>query len=239
MRTRMLGLVFAVCMVVMVSSVHAVGLLTSIFMFETGSYYRVFINDTEPLKLDVVGFHQYGKTWYLFFRHNELDVPPYDNLSISVQCNGETSPTLFPTDFYSEWNSAGELTLSFDFYEKNVAIPYNSHLIYGDISSCIVSVDSILFDNNSAYDYIDVETIPLISILENYDCSGVESSSITIADSMSSFFGWMGDIWTISWYVYSMGLAIFAVFGIPMFVFLAIRYAIYKILGYKVVERRV
>jgi len=239
MKVKLFGLAFTVCMMVMVSSVQSVGLLTSIFMFESGSYQHLFLGDSEPLNVDVVGFHQYGKTWYLFFRHNEGDIPPYDNISISVQCNGETSPIVFPTDFYDEWNTTGELTLSFDFYESNVAIPYNSHLIYGDVSSCEISASSIYFDNNSAYDYIEVETIPLISILENYDCSRVESTTINIAGSMSSFFGWMGDIWTISWYVYSMALIIFAVFGIPMFVFLAIRYAIYKILGYKVVERRV
>jgi hypothetical protein len=239
MKMKLFGLAFAVCMMVMVSSSQSVGLLTSILLFESASHQYLILGDMEPMNLDVVSFHQYGKTWYLFFRHNELDVPPYDNISISVKCNGEMSPTVFPTDFYSEWNSVGELTLSFDFHDSNVAIPYNSHLIYGDMSSCELYASSISYDNNSAYDFMDVETIPLISILENYDCNMVESSSINIAGSMTFFFGWMGDIWTISWYVYSMALIVFAVFGIPIFVFTVLRYVIYKITGTKFVERRV
>jgi ABC-type multidrug transport system fused ATPase/permease subunit len=238
MKMRMLGLAFAVCMLVMVSSAQSVSILTSIFMFESGSNQRLFLNDTEPMNLDAVVFHQYAKTWYLFFRHNDADVLPYDNISISVECNGATSPVVFPTDFYGEWNSVGELTLSFDFYENSLAIPYNSHLIYGDLSSCELFADSISFDNNSAYDYIEVETIPLVSVLENYDCSRVESTTINLATSMTFFFGVMGDMWTISWYVYSMALIIFAVFGIPMFVFIILRYAIFKITGVKLVERR-
>lgn len=236
------ALLIIALMLAMIPSVQgAVNPLVTLFSFESAWNGFVVLNHAEPEKPYVYAYHQYSDTWYLYLKANPHDDPPYDNITVSLQCNGDSTPTVFPTTFYQEWNDTGELVFSFPYGEEQVAITYNDHILYGDVAWCEIFMTShggSFINNSLSYNYIETKMIPLISSFEDLDCSNVDSSTIGIATGLTSLVTYNSDLWSIAWLLYSIMLVIFAVFGIPMMVFMGIRYLLWRITGHKMIERR-
>lgn len=231
-----------VLMLLVIPSAQAVvNPLVTVFAFESAWSGYVVLNHAESEKPYIYSYHQYSDTWYLYIKSNPHDDPPYDNLTISVQCNDASSPTVFPTTFYQDWNDTGELVFSFPYGEDQIAITYNDHIIYGDVGWCDLSVTShggSFINNSLSYNYLEMKMIPLISSFEDLDCSNVDSATVGIATGLTSLVTYNADLWEIAWLFYSIMILILATFGVPILLFMAIRFAIYRITGHKILERR-
>jgi hypothetical protein len=215
----------------------AISPLAPLFTFEMSVQGEVWL-DGNATEIELVTLHESSSSWLLYLRRNSADVYPYDNISISISCNDASSPTTFYSTDYTDWVNNGSIAVNFNFQDESYDIYYNEIDFTGKQSDCEISADSVAFYNNSAYNTIDVEMIPYLGVLEFISCTGVDSAQIGIADEMNSMTTMMADIWDIAWIVYSIGIVVVGVFGIPILVFMLIRWAIYKLSGIKLIERK-
>jgi hypothetical protein len=93
-------------------------------------------------------------------------------------------------------------------------------------------------NNSYVYDYIDAEMIPYLSTFEFVACDDVVTTETSILGEIEMIVGMMSDFWTLLWLVYSIFIVVVAVFMIPIFIFILLRWSIYRLTGYKLVERK-
>jgi hypothetical protein len=209
------------------------------FGFQMAVAKNLYINDT-PFDLGLMAFHGSSSNWILFYKHNDFDDPPYDNLSLTVECNGE-SPVTFQTTAYQDWVDYGVLSIEFPYAAGSVGVTYNSVSFTGKFSRCSVSVADYpsSYDNNTyTYNYIDAEMIPFLNTLEFVTCTDAGNAEISILDEIDMLVTMMSGFWTIAWLVFSILIVVVGVFMVPIFVFILIRWAIYRLSGFRLIERK-
>jgi hypothetical protein len=231
--------VLAVCLVptVVQASIDPYAPLVT---FQMAVAQHLFI-DGNSTELALMSFHSSSNNWILFFRHNNADESAYDNLSLTVECNGE-SPVTFDTTDYSDWVDKGVLSIEFPYQQDGYSVTYNTVPLSAKYSKCTVSVDDYggasYVNNSLPYYSIDVEMIPYLSTFEFIACEDIVTTETSILDELEMIVGMMTDFWQIAWLVYSIFIVIVAVFMIPIFIFILIRWAIYRLSGYKLIERK-
>jgi hypothetical protein len=213
---------------------------TPIVAFEMSGLHNLVING-ESIDVSLLTFYESSQNWVLFLRHNPIDDPPFDSLLMIVGCNGE-SPVTFNTTEYSQWASKGVLSVEFPYQQSGYAAVFNSETLTGKFSECTLSVadyGAASYVNNSFnYTSFDVELIPFLATVDFVDCSEVDSGELTLLSQLSSMTGVMTDFWQILWLVFSMTAIILGVFMIPIFIFILIRWFVYRMVGIKIVERQ-
>jgi hypothetical protein len=211
-----------------------------VLSFQMAVAQHLFIGQNST-DIALMSFHSSSNNWILFFRHNEWDDAPYDNLSLSVACNGE-APVTFDTSDYPDWVGKGVLSVEFPYERSDYPISYNTVEFTAKYSKCTLLVDdyggSSYVNNSLTYDSIDVEMIPYLSTFEFVACGDIVTAETSILDELGLIVGMMTDVWQIAWLVYSIFIIIVAVFMIPIFIFILLRYSIYRLTGYKLVERK-
>jgi hypothetical protein len=224
----LLGMVF-----LLLPSARAMSPLAPIVSFEMASHYDLPLdgNDTTA---SLVTLHQSSSNWLLYLRHNDADVFPYDNMTISIKCNNAVTPTVFHTTSYADWVNNGSISINFNYQDDAYVVYFNSISFAAKYSSCVIGVDSGTFDDNGAYDDITLELIPQLGVLEFISCTGITSPEIGVTSEGLTFVQIMTDVWNILWNVYSLMITVIALFGIPMMVFIIFRWAVFKITGYKI-----
>lgn len=82
--------------------------------------------------------------------------------------------------------------------------------------------------------------IPYYASIEFVECTGFEDENfgMQFTGQLTGVITMMEDAWDIAWIIYSISIIVFAVIGIPILVFIIMRWAIYRITGHKLIERR-
>lgn len=235
-------LVFAVLAFLLVPTMAqaAIDPYAPMLNFQMAVAQHLFITGNSS-EIALMSFHSSSNNWILFFRHNDADLSAYDNLSLSVACNGE-SPVVFDTTDYPDWVDKGVLSIEFPYERSDFAVSYNTVEFTAKYSKCTLSVSdyggSSYVNNSYSYNSIDVEMIPFLSTFEFIACDDIVTTETSILDEIGLITGMMTDVWQILWLVYSIFIVIVAVFMIPIFIFIIIRWAIYRLSGYKLIERK-
>jgi len=210
--------------------------LAPIFNYEMALHHDTEIDGAEVTQIGILAFYEYSKSWELVLVSNNADVPPYDNFNIGISCNdGEEEAELNTTE-YADWVSSGRFSISFSYQDDSYPIAYNEYELNGKYSACEISVNSYndSFNNNPSYETIGVEMIPLLSPVEFINCSQITSATISIANELDTFFVMVGDFWDIIWYIYSIAIIVFTLFGIPLLLFMLIRWVLYRVAGVRI-----
>lgn len=212
-----------------------------IIAFEMSTAHLIDING-ESESMSLLTFYESSQNWVLFLRHKGVDDPPYDNLSITVECNGE-SPVTFDTTEYGQWVSEGFLSIEFPYQQSGYSVVYNSIDLAGKFSQCVVGVSdhggSSYVNDSYNYTLFEVEMIPFLATIEFVDCSAVDSSELALLGQLSSFVDMMTDFWDILWLVISIASIVLGVFMIPVLIFIVIRWFLFRVAGIRLVERSV
>jgi len=233
---RIALLVGVIWLVLFSVGANALDLFASLFSFEMSGQRNVFLNDNETTGFAVMAFHESSQSWLLYLRHNESDAPPYDNFDVSFDCAGIGSGS-FNTTSYADWVSHGALSVNMEYQSANFSISYNQVPFSAKYARCDVNIltfpDS--FSNNSAYAFVQLEYIPQTSVIESafLPCDQAVSSQLFILGEINTLVGMDATAWQLGWITYSIFIIILAVFALPIFIIILIRYILFKLTGYK------
>lgn len=212
--------------------------LAPLFSFETSFVHNLTTNG-EGVDFTLMSYHGSSQNWVLFMRHDELDLVPYDNLIVSVACNG-ASAYVFNTTVMSQWVDEGMLSIEYP-YQGNMSIRYNSVSHTARYSRCTVGISDYGNDsyagNVENYTFVRLEAIPFLSVLEFVDCTPYDTAELGLLGNISSLVAMMTDFWQMLWLVVSITAIIFGIFMVPIFVFIIIRWFIFRVTGTKIIER--
>jgi hypothetical protein len=217
---------------------RAVGSQTFVFdEYCTGSE----CNRTIRLK----SFHNFSNSFYIMFRHHTGDAEPYDSYNIEFRCSGDALPLAFNTNDYAGWEERGIISFKREFGTYVDGNSYDNITIDTHYSDCeIISANSLTVDGNTGYTTFTVEVVPIldagsVTTVQTY-CetearndliANLQSGIWTVLENNINFFF---TIWIIA---QTLGI-ILVVIGIPVLVFLMIRWAIWKVTGIKLLERK-
>jgi hypothetical protein len=220
-------------MFVLANGAYALSPLAPLFSFEMAAHHDIYL-EGNTTTISLITLHQSSSNWLLYIRHNDIDVGQYDNISVSIKCNNAANPTVFQTTSYPDWVNNGSISINFNYQNENYPIFFNSIEFTSKYSACDISMSSISFDGNGAYDTVTVEMIPQLGVLEFINCEGLSSPQIGVAQEGLTFVQIMTDVWSMAWNVYSIMIIIVALFGIPILAFMLIRWAVWKTMGIKI-----
>lgn len=240
MSVKIISLAF-ILVILSASSVSAVldsGIPETLFEQSTVRNFQIGGGE---FKLDIFAFHQSSVSWVLFFRNNPVDIYPYDNLSVTVECD-DMGAVSFDLTEYQSWVNEGILSVLMSYDDASESINYNDVVFTAKNSECLISIGDhgagSYVNNSHTYSTLEVEMIPYLSTMEDIDCSDVDSAELTIVNELSLITGMMVGSWNILWLIYSIFIVIFAVFMIPISIFILMRWAIFRLTGFKLVERK-
>ena len=243
-----LRIIFTVLLVslVLASSVSAIPEADLDKFRASGRYYALFDtfagNDTQYFTAKA--FHNDSDNFYIVFRANVGDAPPYDDFYISFNCLGDGIPTEFHTTDYPSWEEAGFVTF-LKGYEFEVQEYYDGVNISMSWSYCSLnSATSLVTSGNNPYTTFYVEVVPVLDTkvmtLEMY-CSD-EGRNALIDQLRNGIWSVLEKnvnfLYTI-WIVFQIIAVILVVLGIPILIFMLIRWAVWRVSGHKLFERRV
>jgi len=211
---------------------------TPFYIFGMSGGRFVYLNASHVASLELNTFHGSSESWILYIRANPYDAYPYDNLTWHVDCtNGEDA--VFDTVGYATWNSFGYIQIPMAYEPAPVTVHYNSVPLEAKSVSCDFSLLAWNEVNNTAnYTRMIVEMIPYYASLEFVNCTGVNGFGMNITGSITTAVGYMHSGWDIAWIVYSICIIVFAIVGIPLLVFIIIRFGIYRLTGTKFIEKK-
>lgn len=233
---KRLALLFGIAfMLFMTASAQAT---TPYYFFGMSGERFVYLNASHVSSMTLNSFHGTSETWQLFIRANTNDNPPYDNLTWVVDCTSGDSATVDTLE-YPTWVSDGYIEIAMNYEDEDETVYYNAIPLTAKVVTCDFTISDWNATNNTANYRMWVEMIPFYAVLEFVECEGFEDNfGISFTGQVTTVIGMMEDGWEIAWYVYSIVIIIFAVIGIPILVFIVIRWSIYRLTGHKLIERR-
>lgn len=233
---KRLGLLFGIAFVLlMASSAQAT---TPYYLFGMSSETFVYLNSSITSTMTLNSFHATSETWNLYIRANTNDNPPYDNLTWTVDCTSGDTAT-FDTLEYSSWVNDGYIQIAMNYEDAAETIHYNAVPLTAKAVTCDFTISDWNATNNTANYRMWAEMIPFYATIEFIECEGFEDNfGISFTGQVTTVVTMMEDGWEIAWYTYSIFIIIFAVVGVPILVFIVVRWAIYRISGFKLIERR-
>lgn len=232
-----IGIAFA--LMFMASSAQAAFGNTPYYVFGMAGRGFIYTNSSVITTMRISSFHGTSETWKLYIEKTGDDLPAYDNITISVDCTSGDSAVFSTTD-YESWNTYGYLEIPLTYEDDDVAISYNSIPLTAKTVECDFTIVNINRLNNTA-PYIRrwIQMIPYLSSIEFVDCTGYDDNfGIQVSTQIDAAVTMMDASWEIAWLVYSIFAVVFVVIGVPMLVFIIIRWALYRITGHRLVERR-
>lgn len=220
------------------STAGAVSPFAPVYAFEMSGEHYVPVSGSE-YDLALMTLHESSSNWVLFVRHAANDMPPYDDLRITLECDGDSA--VFNTTYYDDWNTYGYVGIEFPYGDTSYDISYNEIEFQSRYSTCTLSVDDFsgaaYINNSRSYTYMRIEAVPYLSTVEFIDCDEYDYVELMILGNLNSFVVITYSLWNISWLLYSLFALTFALFMIPTFIFIMIRWVLYKMSGYKIVPR--
>lgn len=212
-------------------------LLTFFILFscnvQAQSLFNVYLDANETTVSSLMAFHESSESISWYIRANPSDSVSYDNHTIDFDCGGAIFGS-FSTNDYETWNNFGYITIGLEYETLPYTISYNEIIFTANYLRCEFIVDTGSFVNNSAYDHLIMELIPLESSIEFIDCSAITSPQIALAGEIEMFVTIASNFWTIVWIIVSIFVIVFAVIGIPAWVFMLIRYVMFRITGHRI-----
>jgi len=233
---KRLGMLFGFALLVlMASSAQAV---TPYYLFGMSGETFVYLNGSITSTMTLNSFHATSETWKLYINANTNDVPPYDNLTWTVTCSSGESAT-FDTLEYSSWVNDGYIEITLNYEDDDETLHYNSIPLSAKTVTCDYTISAWNATGNTDNYRMWVEMIPYYATIEFIDCTGFDDNfGISFTGDVTTLVTMMEDGWEIAWYTYSIFMIIFTVIGVPLLVFIILRWAIYRLTGYKLIERR-
>lgn len=201
-------------------------------------------NSSERRIVILDAYFNLSDSYYFTIRRNPADTYPYDNFRICFECYGDYLDTCIYVEDYSSWVQNGQISFfRSDMMERTHT--FGNLTINMTRGYCFIDeINSFTFENNGGYSYLFIELIPLLGVkfttIDTY-CETESAQELieaelegigTVISANVNFF------YTI--YIIIQIIIIITVFiGVPVMVFLLIRWAIWKITGHKILERRV
>lgn len=231
-RGIVIGLVLA-ALLLTCSSARAEGAYAPTIPYEFSGHDRLVIDDNESLTFSLFTFHESSNDWMFFLSiNNTVDISPYDNFNITMDCAG-LDLIQFNTTEYSSWNDDGYLSINFQYYPAQYATAYNHNTFLANFQRCTISASSYVdsFNNNGAYDAVNIDSIPILATVEFLNCTSSSSETITFTRQLETLVNLMSDSWTIGQLAYMIIVIVLAVFMIPISIILILRWVVFKLTG--------
>jgi hypothetical protein len=191
----------------------------------------------------IKAFHNESSTFYVVFRANIGDAVPYDDFYINYWCQGDALFTEFHTTDYPSWVQSGIISFSKQ-YAFQTTEYYNNATV--DMSSSICWINSatgLFVDGNAGYTNFNMELVPVLNtfvITIEMFCSDSARTDLIglLSAGLSSVFANNVNFLYTMWLVVQILAIIFIVIGVPVLIIMLIRWAIWRISGFKILEKK-
>lgn len=197
---------------------------------------------TSTRSYTIKSFYNESDSFYFVIRASVGDIKPYDDFFVRVWCSGDSLPTEFHTTDYDSWASNGQITFKRAYYTSYSEI-YDNLSITASKSGCeIYSASDLVVDGNAGYTMFYVDMIPVLPTAvitldqfcadeQRVNLTGRLTSGILIVLQNNVNF-----LYTL-WIIVQVMAVIVIVIGVPVFILLMIRWAIWRITGFKLFDR--
>jgi hypothetical protein len=197
---------------------------------------------TSTRSYTIKSFYNESDSFYFVLRSSAGDIKPYDDFFVRMWCSGDSLPTEFHTTDYDSWVSNGQITFKRNFYLPYTEI-YDNSSIPASQSGCeIYSASGLVVDGNAGYTTFYVDMVPILPtavITLDAFCTDerrvnltgrLESGILLVLQNNTNFLYTM-------WIIVQVVAVIAIVIGVPVFILLMIRWAIWRITGFKLFDR--
>lgn len=234
---KKLGLIIGFALMMVFISASAQAQIS--YVFGMSGRGLLYTNSSITTSMLINSFHGSSETWQLHIEPITEDKVPYDNITISIDCTSGDS-AVFSTLDYSTWVNHGYIRIPLVYEAATSTIHYNSIPLEADTVRCDFRVLYINQSNNTvAYHRRYFQMIPYYISLEYVDCTGFDDNfGISFSGQVTTVVTMMEESWSILHTVYSIAIIIFTIIGVPILVFIILRWAIYRITGHKLIEGR-
>jgi hypothetical protein len=197
---------------------------------------------TATRSYEIKSFYNESDSFYFVIRASAGDIKPYDDFFVRVWCSGDSLPTEFHTTDYDSWVSNGQITFKRNFYTTYSEV-YDNLSIPAEKSGCeIYSASGLVVDNNAGYTTFYVEMVPILpTAVITLDAFCADEKRVNITGRLTS--GILIVLQNNTNFLYTMWIivqvlaVIIIVIGVPVFILLMIRWAIWRITDFKLLER--
>jgi len=197
---------------------------------------------TSTRSYEIKSFYNESDSFYFVVRASAGDIKPYDDFFLRVWCSGDSLPTEFHTTDYDSWVSNGQISFKRNYYTSYNEI-YDNISISARKSGCeIYSATDLIVNNNAGYTTFYVDMVPiLITPVITFDqfCTDERRANITgsLKDGILIVLQNNTNFLYTLWIIFQVLAVIVIVIGVPVFILLMIRWAIWRITGFKLFER--
>lgn len=184
------------------------------------------------------------ESYYVVIRRNAGDALPYDDFFVRYQCSGDATPIELHTTDYPSWVENGIVTsIKRNYYFTGESEYYDNSTINVSYAWCqVYSATDLVVDNNAGYTEFYFEIVPVheqfVVTVPSW-CgddaradliTGLQTGIGSVLENNANF------VYTL-WIVFQIIAVILIVLGIPVLIFMLIRWAIWRISGFKILER--
>jgi len=193
-------------------------------------------------ELELLSFYNESQYYYIVIRKSSVDQPPYDDFFVTFICDAEPVTSFHTTD-YTSWVESGQISFKKQYgYQDD--FDYGTGSIRGRYSYCqIREASNLTVSGNTGYTTFNVDLVPVtissVQSVESYCEEEYLRDTITAQLSamgtiVETNVGFVSTIFT----VFQTLVIVFIVIGIPILIFLFIRWAVWKITGIRILERK-
>lgn len=234
-----LALVMSIIMIQFVDAIPE----ADIYMFRASARaimkFDDYVNITDVRFVNLKTFHNDSAYYYMVIRANPGDVAPYDDFYLRFQCQGDALSTELHTTDYTSWTESGMISFKRQFNNPYIE-QYDGVPIDAQSAWCqIYSADDLIVNGNTGYTKFYVEMVPLlyqrVQTIEDY-CG--EEERVELVDNIQ--FGIQSvlqnniDFLSVNWVIFQIIAMIAVVLGIPVMLFMLIRWAMWRIAGIRI-----
>jgi len=215
--------------------------VTGIFKFDEYNYYNNNYSMTRTVQLYT--FFNESQYYYAIVRANPADVSPYDEFDITFFCDGEPY-TSFTTTDYTSWVESGQISFKKRFGSITTRSYGNSTLSANEAYCTIISASGLVVDGNVGYTTFNLDIVPVtttaVTTVESY-CEEEALRDTVTAElaAIDTIFNTNVNFVTTLFIVFQILAIVAVVLGVPILLFMLLRWAIWKITGIRILERRI
>lgn len=194
-------------------------------------------------QIELYTFFNESQYYYIVIRKNPADVYPYDDFYISFACDLEPI-TAFHTTDYTSWVESGQISFKKRFTGSYDVEYVNGTTLTANHGYCYVTESyGLTVNGNTGYTTFNVDLVPVtisaVMTLESY----CEEASLqdTITGELSAFENILANnlnFITTLFIIFEILAVVFVSLGIPIMVFMLVRWAIWKITGHRLLDRK-
>lgn len=209
--------------------------------FKFDEYY----NSTNPRALALTSYFNSSMYYYIVLRSSSPDIAPYDDYYIKFKCYGDAIATEFHTTDYDTWRTAGQISFKKQYLLISGDVAYDGTNLSDQATYCeIFNASGLVATNNAAYTTLTIELVPILSsgnvITLTYFCEDAARKSLISKemDAIGSIIGINVNVFSSLWIIAQILAVILIVIGVPILAILLIRWAIYKITGKVIFQKK-